>query len=56
MQLLAGELARLRYQEVAALAERPESRQRHALRLANGAELASRRGQRTAWLRSLWPR
>ena len=46
MHLLAGEMARLRYQEVAALAGRAEARQRHALR----------RGQRNAWLRSMWSR
>ena len=48
MHLLAGEVARLRYQEAAALAERAEARQRHALRLD--------RGQRNAWLRSMWSR
>ena len=46
MHLLAVEMARLRYQEAAALAERAEARQRHALR--------SDRGQRNAWLRSMW--
>jgi hypothetical protein len=48
MHLLAGEMARLRYQEVAALAGRAEARQRHALRWD--------REQRNAWLRSMWSR
>jgi hypothetical protein len=48
MHLLAGELARLRYQEAAERAERAEARQRHALRLD--------RGRRNAWLRSVWSR
>jgi hypothetical protein len=48
MYLLAHELARLRYQEAAALAERAEARQRDALR--------SNRGERRTWLRSLWSR
>jgi hypothetical protein len=48
MHLLAGEMARLRYQEVAALAGRAEARQRHALRWD--------REQWNAWLRSMWSR
>jgi hypothetical protein len=56
MHLLAGELALLRLREDAAMAERAEARQRHALRLAHAGELASRRAQRRARLRSMWPR
>jgi hypothetical protein len=56
MHLLAGEISRLRYQEAAALAERAEARARHALHLAHAGELASRRDQRNARLRSIWSR
>ncbi len=55
MYLLEDELSQLRQRELTARSQRAEGRHRHALRLAEAGELASRK-QRRARLRSMWAR
>jgi hypothetical protein len=53
--LLEDELAHLRQRELAARSQRADGRHRHALRLVEAGELASRKELR-ARLRAMWSR
>jgi len=55
MHLLVGELAQAREHELARLAERPEARQRHDVRLAESSDPSPRR-PRYARARVRWAR